>query len=195
MNDRLVKAKMYLELIEKWNKAENRVIVENINRILVSGRIAQKNRRSVRKYILMNLTGCSEYAIDSWFSNCRKDVKITLLNLCKIADYFHVDIEWLLTDNGKWEDEPKLSRQRVYIYTQVRQKMSCDSDKTDLKYFWDIEGFVRDMYIANGGNTESLEEDCKLYFSEVCGLCDGYLDEEIEEAVKYITMTRGKINE
>ena len=78
-------ARDYIELTELWENTDKDFMIDNIERII--GHPTSKDIDYLAK-----ITNVSNHTVLAWFNRSRSNVKIPLIKLCILADYFNVDV-------------------------------------------------------------------------------------------------------
>ena len=115
MND----AKNFLDYNDKWKQADSNAITDNVENVLKDNGFVSLADRIDK---LCAITDSANHAVYAWLNHGRENVKIPLLKLCKIAEYFHVELDELI--RGK------------FAYTKKFAVTRCvGNDDTVLKFF------------------------------------------------------------
>lgn len=85
-------AKEYLQLNELWNKTDKNIISDNVRKFVgnsVPG--CQDSFNALWEY-LVEITNANKHTVYAWLNRSRDNVKIPLINLCKLADAMSIDV-------------------------------------------------------------------------------------------------------
>ena len=93
MSGKMDKAKTVLNLIILFDKADRETIMGNINYMMP--KLADRRMKQYQK--IFEITGKSRSFVLTWFNG---NVKLPLIDLCKIANLFEVNVYSLMKNNG-----------------------------------------------------------------------------------------------
>lgn len=91
-------ASIYIEAYTKRNDTDKSIILDNISKYFGSTNELILHHSNKRQQTIMEICGCSQDAYYSWFNRSRKNVRIPMTSLCKIAIAAGVDVFDLMTE-------------------------------------------------------------------------------------------------
>lgn len=169
-------AKEYIELTEAWELANKADIVDNIDRII--GYPVRGRKDAMRINQIAEITGVTRHTVVAWLNRSRTDVKPTLISLCRIADYYQVDIYDLMHGKICQRDWSK------YDISDSQRRIMMTVNELDVYHHgkWDYIGIINKIDCAlkafeldADGALKSYAED---YVRLVIGVNSGsYMDD------------------
>lgn len=85
-------ADIYIRGFNMQYETDKNTVIDNVEKYYLSSEEILKNHTTKRMNRVMNLCGCTKTTYRSWFNRSRKNVKIPLIPLCKLAIDADVDV-------------------------------------------------------------------------------------------------------
>ncbi len=182
-------ARDYIEITELWENTDKGFVIDNLERL--AGYRIKGNNKTIKPDELARITNVTSHAVIAWFNRSRENVKIPLLKLCVLADYFNVDIRDFLTVkltcsrdwNGMLAAYSIDSRQYA-MFTTINEADFFENGAWDIKKLAEYIDGIED-YSSTFDRPMQLVKDCRQYMSCVMDIKDGKYLEEVEEQVIY----------
>ena len=94
-------ADVYIQAFKLQKSTDKDTIVDNLEKLYGSTADILKNHSNARQKTIMDISGCTLYTYRTWFNRSRKEAKIPLIPLCKLAIGAVVDIFYMFEVHDK----------------------------------------------------------------------------------------------
>lgn len=177
-------AKDYIELTELWENTDKAFVIDNIERLI--GYPVRGHKNAMRINTLAKVANATNHTVVAWLNRSRTNVKIPLIKLCMLADYFNVDIRAILSQklacNRDWDSFVTIDNRQKQMFKRVNESDYFNNGS------WDLQGLIGyidsiEDYGATFDKPMQLVEDCKAYLSCVTGIKAGVFMEDVQEQV------------
>ena len=129
----------FLALAKRYDDTDRSTIIGNVDLVFEPYMSNIRQRYGNKHGIVMAITGVTRSTVEAWFTE-KRDIKMPLAHLSKIADRLNIPLENFLGDDGSWFNYSERERVKHELWSIEDQILDKENDTMRECYGYELAG-------------------------------------------------------
>ena len=129
----------FLALAKRYDDTDRSTIIGNVDLVFEPYMSNIRQRYGNKHGIVMAITGVTRSTVEAWFTE-KRDIKMPLVHLSKIADRLNIPLENFLGNDGSWFNDSERERVKHELWSIEDQILDKENDTMRECYGYELAG-------------------------------------------------------